>query len=796
MVKCDRYIVFKAGHYDRIAKGELAMHRSEHTSPRPHRLHLRALAAVCILICAAFSRQRCDAGGYWERFPKAPGRIDGDVSIGFDESGGLWAASGSYVYMWDGEQFHRTEDPELRASLVSGLCGGPDRGLYTTQSDGSPFQEGNVYLLEDGNATRVTNFQDSHIYSPSVYVSKDGRLFNLPSDQIRVFDGQVWHEAPFDGMWGIFGILDAGTMVHVCSRGAIYSIDESCSFQTISRPVSYSFQIERAALWGTNKAIFIDPLLHTIEATNLDTGDLIPLDDTIMSFEAYSPIDASSAPDGSVWILGHDGQILRVKPDGNTELISEMVGLPWYRFNANYRYMEPILFDGDDSVWFGIPGAGVFHYTDGCVTHFDYLQGQGPSTCKQLVKGPDGNIYAASDWWLYAYHQDSPVDEAPHEDWPRIETSLDCLWSRPVPIEDRNGRCSKIGDSYVWTRSSGRDNPQITVIDLLTGMDRFSIRPLAVPTWVVSGSTLETFVVADANDITTFDAYDGHMVNELTFDCDSRIEPLFVGTDCIVIRGLRGNTIKRMDSTGNEIWSADLPGYAASQPKATDSVLIVQTCDRYGTVALDLATGEQLWFDTPFVGHGLCKTLDDQYVIEAAGSGSPYLFEGQLVGRDPISGEKLWQYSLATNALAQSPLCGPNNHVYALFQGGEIVCLDVTTGETAWQVLLPDRVFTNSRGGYQDAYVPRWPYMTLEGDWLTAVDRNGLIYIIEADTGQVRARLDPTGKFLDNGIRTGSAGFIGMPCIVGDTLIVPTQETIAAYSLLGVLDSVEPLVLP
>ncbi|MDR3403671.1 MAG: PQQ-binding-like beta-propeller repeat protein [Chthoniobacter sp.] len=153
-----------------------------------------------------------------------------------------------------------------------------------------------------------------------------------------------------------------------------------------------------------------------------------------------------------------------------------------------------------------------------------------------------------------------------------------------------------------------------------------------------------------------------------------------------------------------KVWSAQV-GVGISSPVIADGRLITQGNDGNGTdtvVALDAATGAELWhFSLP------CKTEAHEMPIVPNGPGAtPTIFGG---------------------------------HVFALTREGDLVCLDVSTGELSWRKSL-----VADLGGKRPVYGYAQSPLVTEGrvflDIGAEKDQTGSTVALDAATGDVKWR--------------------------------------------------------
>lgn len=758
----------------------------------------RSRAQPCMLLCAVpwvflsavLAAAPCGAEGCWKRFPKPPTRAEGLGRIAFDETHALWAVAGTSLYFWNGTQFEEFRNPRL--TYPTGLYGGPDRGLYVTRRASEPSRR-EIWHLAGEQAVQITEFLcDPQSSFPHLYVTRDRRFLNWTRDCVQIYSDNAWHQLAVDPNGPRFAVYDLEQGLYLYGRGVLYSVD---SFYNVTRtplrtPDPYSKDL--SAQWGTDTIVLIDNADgRPLNAHLLADGAPVPIDEINAALEPYRLEDLQTAPDGSVWFLArprmsYDYFLVRLHPDGTVESLWETQALPWSeRIN---RSMRPLLLASDGSVWIGFRYAGVIRWMNGQISQSDYRNGHGPSNCWALSEGPDNAIYATSDWWLYAFREGQPRESNPYDTWPAVRETQQPVWMFEPAAGATLKNAWQIGELSICSSKRAFDKLEMTTIETHTGTTRFRM-PLPddvwARVWVTQGHTSDTLLVQLPGHIQTMDIRTGQVLADIPYDHDTRIAPVLNDGDYVLIKGHRGTNLVRINSSGEEIWSYKLFDYFQRHPSRYESLLVVQTPMEVMR-AIDLNSGETVWSD--FIGAkgwGTTFAPNGEYTVEAACPMSPESTQGWIIARDSKTGEIRWHYRRPVNMVFQCPIVDAiRDQVYAAFEGGEIVCLDLKNGGILWETILPDKV--HPAPTYFDE--PYWPSMGLVDRLLTVIDRNGLIYTLDADTGKVKARFDVTGRFLDNGIRLGSAEFVAMPSIVGDLLIVPASTGITAYSLSGVLE--------
>jgi outer membrane protein assembly factor BamB len=146
---------------------------------------------------------------------------------------------------------------------------------------------------------------------------------------------------------------------------------------------------------------------------------------------------------------------------------------------------------------------------------------------------------------------------------------------------------------------------------------------------------------------------------------------------------------------GVERWRVDLGAgldashaRTASSPAVAGDLVVAALQDRL--VALDAATGAERWRlsagGQSFTSHHAAVVSDGETIVAALGR-APVALVGVGLG-----GEKKWQRDLAHPRLLEASPAIADGRVYLLLIDGELVVLDLGTGETLWQKGIYRRV--------------------------------------------------------------------------------------------------------
>lgn len=219
--------------------------------------------------------------------------------------------------------------------------------------------------------------------------------------------------------------------------------------------------------------------------------------------------------------------------------------------------------------------------------------------------------------------------------------------------------------------------------------------------------------------------------------------------------------IKALDvSTGREIWSVDLNPHLKRDKVAfggglslLDGKLFVTSGYRFVT-AIDATTGASIWK----------RTLDTQVHAAPVASGNLVMItdvENQVFAYDAATGEMKWTYqaiSEPARVLKSASALVIGNQLIAPFSSGELVGIDVSSGQPSWSQTLSESNRTNALSQIRDiAGMP--------------VYHEGVIYAV-SHAGQLAA-IDPAQGNIKWKLNADS---VNAPWIAGDVLFLITVQ--------------------
>lgn len=269
-----------------------------------------------------------------------------------------------------------------------------------------------------------------------------------------------------------------------------------------------------------------------------------------------------------------------------------------------------------------------------------------------------------------------------------------------------------------------------------------------------------------------------------------------------IVAGTIDGTVAMLDAaTGEARWRVDLDSELLAPPLLAGGLAVLMTVDAR-VVALDLASGERVW-----------STVRESAPLSIRGLPTPAtngrrVFVGFDTGRvaalSLADGNMIWEETVAlpggTSELeaivdVNGALVHLGNEVYATSYNGNVTALAAESGEILWRRELSSaRAPAASRG---DVFVTdidsevhafdrlsgtsAWTQNRLRarsltapavfGDLVAVGDFEGYVHFLDADTGEMRARIEHGGEPVQ-----------AQPLVAGDLLIVLSADgRLAAY---------------
>jgi outer membrane protein assembly factor BamB len=727
----------------------------------------------------------------------------------------LWTVAHRFCF-WDGSSFQTPKEfnvpPEvqLRSSsvpLTIYLIGDSTRGLFGVQYEYYHRSVKDIFRLSDGAATYLTTTPAEGVGDKDkLYIMTDGRFLHWGDERFVMYDDGIWRNVA-NNPGPEAAVIEVDGDLFVYNHQTIYRLTNDAFTETpiIQDPDSLG---EFIGLWEDDTLIFLlkkygpcpdcrrgeQKLVGSeIHAYGLTSGQRIDLD-----WDGNLPGDwiisnMMRTADGSFWLLlsgsASSTRLARLCPGGNIQMLPDVCGFPWQALFSSFS--RNVLKASDGTIWFASGDLGVFQYEEGVLYHHDYRQNPScPVYCESIDEGPDGAIYVNSGYWLYAFQNTNmPAQNA----WAHIPNvrRLDPYrsWRKDIDRGMAIGRVMGIGKTVI-AHSTDLIHSRFVSIDSAKGDVRFDMDfGRAGNAWAVPYSEPGLVLLLAGENFIRLDPMTGATATLLTYDRDKRIEPIIVGQDFLVGRGYRSESVFRVSSMGRELWSTPLPGYILTHMTANKDAVLVQTRQgSYGgqaTSAIDIASGSLLWSDcVNAYGCGTDIDAASEFMVEADAWLSPAMTEGWIIARKPRTGERLWHYKRSIHVINHKPILDPaTNNVFAIFEDGAVVCLRGDNGGIVWETRLLERPFPAPAASYE----PYQSCMTTFGDILSVVDRNHEIYLLDKNTGAVRARFDVTSAACVDGIYMRSDELICPPAFTDNEMVILTSRKMEAYNLMGIV---------
>lgn len=204
----------------------------------------------------------------------------------------------------------------------------------------------------------------------------------------------------------------------------------------------------------------------------------------------------------------------------------------------------------------------------------------------------DGVVYAQVHDALYAFDADprDGKDEGIADEFGAHGTGYDVLWT--TPIKGRVYTSSpKVHGDHVYLA----DDAGVHVIERASGKE-VALLPTSGGIWSTVAIHQDRLFVGGAKGLHCFDlatrkeawmvATEARVASSPAVDTDGRV---FFGCDDGKVRAVSA-------SDGRELWSATTGTKFNHTPALADGLVMVGSFDRAGVVALDPATGAELWF--------------------------------------------------------------------------------------------------------------------------------------------------------------------------------------------------------
>jgi outer membrane protein assembly factor BamB len=186
-------------------------------------------------------------------------------------------------------------------------------------------------------------------------------------------------------------------------------------------------------------------------------------------------------------------------------------------------------------------------------------------------------------------------------------------------------------------------------------------------------------------------------------------------------------------ATGERLWRTDLELGLTAGPGVGDGRVVVMGADGY-VIVLDAKTGEEQW-RAEVKGESLATPLVAKGVVVVQ------TVDNRLRALDLHNQRALWTVNQSMPALTQRGNASPilaGNSVVAGFDNGRVLAIDLTSGETQWDVLLAPPTGRSDLERLSDVDGT----LATVGQDIYAAGYQGRLASIAAESGQVMWGLD------------------------------------------------------
>ena len=297
--------------------------------------------------------------------------------------------------------------------------------------------------------------------------------------------------------------------------------------------------------------------------------------------------------------------------------------------------------------------------------------------------------------------------------------------------------------------------------------------------WAVSGNRPDERLFVYPNHVLAIDLPGAAIREETEYPLYFRIPPTPIGDRYLVANHA---DLALIDRSGKEVWAHRFRNSIRPGPLAVYGPIAVAQTRSETTLGIDLHTGEQLWSDRAeaWRGSGAAFADDARYIVEAGYRLSPQVAEGGILARQSRTGRPLWERRKPGMIHHLPVVDRKRDHVLAVFDRGNVVCLAGEDGSEVWETWLPENPHA-AAGQAHD--VPYWPAIAIQDDRLWVVDRNYVLHVLDLDDGRFGASVALTTALSSDGTLPIPANMVAMPWRADGVLVVATELGIAGYRI-------------
>ncbi len=300
--------------------------------------------------------------------------------------------------------------------------------------------------------------------------------------------------------------------------------------------------------------------------------------------------------------------------------------------------------------------------------------------------------------------------------------SLDRLWTAKVPAVTFGSPV--LSDDTVYIASV---NGTLTALDRTDGTVRWtaSVGSGQRGTPVVHGDSV-LVTTGDRGTLVSLSAADGSQEwsYALGGDLPTYGAPTVVdGVAYLAVGVGEVGAVHAVDAdTGEGLWRTEIGGGIFFGPAVAEGLAVAASTDERTVTALDTATGEVVWtHEGDHVSLSLPAIADGRVLI---GTSTPDYTSGGLLALDLATGEELWHAQGHGDTQGSSPVLYDHLAIIGSHSSGAVAAYDVATGERVWHHLVGTAVTSSTAatssglvlGGAQDSSV--WALDATSGERL------------------------------------------------------------------------------
>jgi serine/threonine protein kinase/ligand-binding sensor domain-containing protein len=327
--------------------------------------------------------------GDWQDFETSPGPIPAWlVTDVVENEDGLWFGTyGGGVTFHDGSRWETwTTDDDVGGNFIEAIRQDQEGALWFTHG-GSGLSR---YQAEGDLWEVFGSSQGALDWPASPGVDSEGNLWVGDSDELRYFDGEIWHRFAPDELADVTISaveFDPGDVLWLPTDAGVLrydpALDEWSRFTADDHPLLEDVWSFLVSADGTVWAGGEDGLVRY-------DGSTWSAPEASGSAPEYV-YDLAEAPDGSLWVAA-DGELGHLA-DGRWS----------YTRWPSDGWLETLAFGPDGSVWAGYEGLGRFNPADGDWQMFTPRDGLAHQVVQSIHVTPEGVVWVGTEGGLSRY---------------------------------------------------------------------------------------------------------------------------------------------------------------------------------------------------------------------------------------------------------------------------------------------------------------------------------------------------------------------------------------------------------